>query len=220
MSDHQTSKALHSITSSPVSEGGPGLSVLPGGQRIEKSGREAAPASLSARQAKAMGLLTSGTYGPRSSTSLRSVSLTLFLASRLQARTDSLGSTLYKLTWKERITPSGRSIPALRGSVLRTSVSACGGWPTPTATDAHRGVGSWRPQDTGVPLPQRVAMLDRESPARLTAGGDLLIGFEAQMTSGGRLNPEHSRWLMGYTPGWDGCAGMETPSSPRKRKNS
>jgi len=42
---------------------------------------------------------------------------------------------LYALTWKDRATPSGRLICALRASARRTSDSGCGllGWPTPTA---------------------------------------------------------------------------------------
>jgi len=62
------------------------------------------------------------------------------LAERLKAQADQLGSTLFRLTWKERATPSGRSIPALRVSVLRTSDSGCIGWPTPMAgTPAQNG---------------------------------------------------------------------------------
>ena len=44
-----------------------------------------------------------------------------------------LGSTLYKLTWKPWVTPSGRSRSRLRASVLRTSETGCIGWPTPAA---------------------------------------------------------------------------------------
>lgn len=97
-----------------------------------------AHASLSARQAQERGLLTSGTYGPTPSISSASYALQQQLASRLQAKTALFGSTLYKLTWKERVTPSGRSIPALRGSVRRTSGNDCIGWPTPTTTDSSR----------------------------------------------------------------------------------
>lgn len=101
-------------------------------------GPQASLASLSPRQVKAMGLLTSGTYGPNSSISSSSADLKSFLANRLRQRTDSLGSTLFNLTWKERATPSGRSIPALRASVRRTSANECTGWPTPT-TKANAG---------------------------------------------------------------------------------
>ena len=98
-----------------------------------------AHANLSARQAKAEGWLTSGTYGQPSSTSSSSAALQSSLASRLQALTASAGSTLYALTWKQRDTPAGRPICALRASAPRTSGSGSTGVesarPTPAARD-------------------------------------------------------------------------------------
>ena len=38
------------------------------------------------------------------------------------------------------------------------------GWPTPTAQDGSRGNGTIRPQDTGIPLPQRAAMAGWPTP--------------------------------------------------------
>ena len=99
-------------------------------------GPEAAPANLSARQAKEMGWMTSGISGHTSSTSFASADLQSCLESRLRAKTQTLGSTLYKLTWKPWVTPSGRSRFRLRASVLRTSETARTGWPTPTVGNA------------------------------------------------------------------------------------
>ena len=88
-------------------------------------------------------MLTSGTCGPHGSISSTSAALQSSLESRLRARTASLGSTLYTLTWKQRVTPSGRSIPALRASARRTSGSGSGssrkGWNSPRATDGKNG---------------------------------------------------------------------------------
>jgi hypothetical protein len=128
-----TSETSSSIISSRVSESGRELYEMQDGLTIEWCGPEAAPASLSARQAKALGLWTSGTYGQPGSGSSSSIALTSSLASRLQASLASRGSTLFRLTWKERTTPSGRSISALRASALRTSDSDCGGWASPAA---------------------------------------------------------------------------------------
>ena len=88
--------------------------------------------------------MTSDTSGPTSSASSRSAALTSSLANRLRQRTASVGSTLYTLTWKERTTPSGRSIPALRASARRTSDSASTGpehgWPTPRAQESNESL--------------------------------------------------------------------------------
>lgn len=97
------------------------------------------PANLTARQAEAAGLLTSGTYGPVGSGSSASAALQSSLVNRLRARLPLSGSILFRLIWKERVTPSGRRISALRASKHRTSDSDCGSWPTPAVTNADRG---------------------------------------------------------------------------------
>lgn len=133
-------------TSSLELESGHSRSVKRDGQEEFEHGRGRALANLSARQAEERGLLTSGTYGHTGSTSLSTISLTLSLASRLRERTRLLGSTLYKLTWKERVTPSGFRIPALRASGRRTSDNgftlSLTGWGTPTARDHKDGAES------------------------------------------------------------------------------
>ncbi len=126
-----TSNPSPSATSSPESASGPMPSDKPDGPTIEKSGPEVVHANLSARQAKELGLLTSGTYGPRFITSSGSVRLEQSLVSRLRAKTASLGSALFRLTWKQRDTPLGVSIYALRASARRTSDKDCTSWLTP-----------------------------------------------------------------------------------------
>lgn len=103
------------------------------GKTAEKSGQVPAHASLSARQAKEKDLLTSGTYGPPCIGWSGSVALSLSLASNLQVLTQMTGSTLYRLTWKPWVMPSGRVRFRLRASVPRTSGTELIGWPTPTA---------------------------------------------------------------------------------------
>lgn len=88
---------------------------------------------------------TDDIYGPSFSTSSLSAALSQSLANRLRQKTDLLGSTLYSLTWKERATPSGRLIPALRASVRRISGTGCTGWRTPSASDPEGGVMEIRP---------------------------------------------------------------------------
>jgi hypothetical protein len=133
------SEASPSATSSQGSGSGPTPCDPQAGPMIVLFGREAARASLSARQVQEAGLLMSGTSGRTGITSSASVALQSSLESKLRQRTASVGSTLYQLTWKPRATPSGRQICALRASARRTSDSASSsgrsGWPTPIVND-------------------------------------------------------------------------------------
>lgn len=83
--------------------------------------------------------MTSGIYGPHGSISLDSETLSSSLVSKLAAKTLMYGSTLYKLTWKPWVTPSGRSRFRLRASGLRTSATDSTGWPTPTKSNGDGG---------------------------------------------------------------------------------
>lgn len=123
-------------TSSPGSASGATPCVGPASPIAPGFGPVPALANLSARLARREGLLMSGTSGLLSTTSSASADLQSSLANRYRARTASLGSTLYKLTWKQRDMPAGPSIPAQRASVVRISASASTGWPTPTRQDA------------------------------------------------------------------------------------
>ena len=336
MYDPTNSPDSPNVISLPASADGPTPWTLLDGRVIDPSGLARALVSLSARQVKALGLRTSGICGPPGSTSSRSADLQSFLESKLRARLSMLGSTLYTLTWKAWVTPSGVSRFRLRASVRRTSETEPTGWPTPTTRDWKDGshcanvpmnallgrvawltgwptptvgnaMGSqscegmsatgkmpdgrkvsvalphvatfagWPTPMAGTPAQngnnaagnndssrktvalagwatptaqqangEPEAFLERKrrsiargssmgvsitdlqmqakawahGPARLTACGQMLTGSDAQMESGGQLNPAHSRWLMGYPAAWDDCAPMVTRSSRRKRLNS
>ena len=60
--------------------------------------------------------MTSGTFGRTGTGSSNTTALASSLASKLQARTASGGSILYRTIWQESITPAGRSLSALRAS--------------------------------------------------------------------------------------------------------
>lgn len=129
-----------SAISSQASASGPTRFVAPDGPTIDLFGRVPVRANLSPRQAKDLGLMMSGTCGLRGTGSSASAALQSSLESRLRARLSTLGSTLFKLTWKRWTTPMGVSRFRLRASVLRTSATGRTGWPTPTAALAEKGV--------------------------------------------------------------------------------
>lgn len=100
------------------------------GLTTDQSGPVPALASLSARQAKERGLLTSGTFGQAGSISSLSANLTRSLVSKLKPRLERAGSILFKMTWREKTTPLGRSLFRLAASAHRISDSDCTSWAT------------------------------------------------------------------------------------------
>jgi hypothetical protein len=156
------SEASPDAISSLASPSGTTPWLSPTGLLIAPSGPAPVPANLSARQAKAAGSMMSGTYGPHGTISSASADLQRSLASRLRVRTASVGSTLFTLTWKERATPSGRLICALRASALRISGSGSGSWPTPQTHDS-----------SGAKTPEQIAAIR----ARCKAEGKGSPGF-------------------------------------------
>ena len=139
MSNPATLPDTRNAIFSPESASGPTPCVVPDGPIAALFGQGLAPANLSARQAKEMGFLTSGIYGPHGSISLASANLASSLVNRLAAKTLIYGSTLYKLTWKPWVTPSGRSRFRLRASAPRISATDFTGWPTPPKSNGDGG---------------------------------------------------------------------------------
>jgi len=135
-STRKPSKASRSSTPSPASVLGPAPSATPDGQTTLKSGPGRARVSRSRPRAASAASATTATSGQSGSGTSASTVLRSSLESRLRARTDSRGSTLFSLTWKERATPAQRSISALRASARRTSDSASTSWPSPTVNDS------------------------------------------------------------------------------------
>lgn len=80
-------------------------------------------------------------------------------------------------------------------------------WPTATAVDGQRGL-TTRPQDTGIPLPQRVGQVLGMAPA----------GSSATTAKRGVLNPAFPCWLMGYPLAHLSCGGTAMQSFLSSRR--
>jgi hypothetical protein len=140
-SSQTISEDLPSATSSPGSVAGPTPSDSPDGLTTDLFGRVVAHASPSARQVPKLGETIRATFGRRGFASSASAALTLSLVNRLKQRLPTGGSTLFTMTWSEKVTPSGRLVFRLAASAHRTSGSGYGSWLSPTGDDAGR-VGS------------------------------------------------------------------------------
>ncbi len=130
MSSEDTPSAI----SSPELESGPTRSVKRDGKTRAKSGPDPAPASPSQQPVKAKRSTMKGIFGQSSFDSSKHEDLSFALANKLRPLTDSLGSTLFNLTWMTRATPAGRSISALRASEPLTEDSVCIGLPITART--------------------------------------------------------------------------------------
>lgn len=116
-------ESAHGITS---------LTELDGQMRFAL-GQDLVPVHHSVRAGSGKDSAIRVTSGPHGAGSLGSVALSLSLASRLQKKTAKLGSTLFRLSWKQSVTPSGRRLYQLVASAHRTCVNEFTSWPTPTA---------------------------------------------------------------------------------------
>ena len=202
MSDQMNFKNLLNVTSSLESASGVTHSDRLDGKMTDQSGQDLVRASLSATQVAEKNLLTSGTSGLTGFISSNSADLQRSLENRLRQKTASVGSTLYKLTWKERTTPSGLSISALRASALRTSGKDFGSWPTPTTRDHKGGYQGGRIRNG------KISTDTLDVAAQLSGWAT-----PTSMTGGTNIAPSHLNGKHGWNTGAQAqLAGWPTPT--------
>ena len=248
MLDRPTLTDIHSVISSRESVDGLTPCDSPVGPTTNPCGPDRAHANLSARQAIALGLMTRATFGPCGDGLSTTAAPQRSLASKLQARMDVNGSPEYALTWKEWPMESGVPICALRASARRTSDKDYIGWPTPMAgspaTKAYNAAGivvssrktvvvlkGWatpRARDhkgNGVSIARAAKgtadSLDLQCKLVCQSGTAPPSPLSARMDRAAYpLNPNHSRWLMGYPIEWALCAAMAMQSIRFLRRRS
>ncbi|MDU7219231.1 MAG: DNA cytosine methyltransferase [Citrobacter freundii] len=105
-------------------------------------------------------------------------------------------------------------------SVELTRFCLSGGVAYTSGKGSQRGVSGGRMRNGKLSTDTLDVVAQIAGPARLTVSGDLLTGCSARMKSGGQLNPNLSRWLMGLPPEWDAFAPTETPSTLKRQQRS
>ena len=120
------------------------LSGLLDGPTTARSGLVARLASRSRFLAGDRGATTHGTFGPTSIESFATGGPLCSWENRLRARLATAGSMEWRLTWRRKTTPAGRSISRLAASAPRTSETGCTGWPTVVANDDNKSPSAHR----------------------------------------------------------------------------
>ena len=119
-----------------------------------------------------------------------------------------LASMTFCGTWKEQVTPQGRSLSRLAPSARTIRENGFLLWPTPQAMDSMTA--------RGAPALERQMQTKRKGRTKLATLKDAAVyGLnwkgEAARLGEGELNPEFVESLMGYEIGWTDLNHSEMP---------
>jgi hypothetical protein len=140
----QTLKDSPNVTSSPESVDGATHYSSQGGMQLDLFGQEVHPANPSQSPEISEVKKTNDTSGLTSSISSASANLQSFLANKLAQQLEQSGSMIYKLTWKQKVTPRQWQYCQLAASALRTKGNDSSSWPTPMHTDGTKMCNRYR----------------------------------------------------------------------------
>lgn len=198
MSNQMSFWDTYSATSLPELEDGPSPLDSQDGLTLALSGPDPAHANLSARQARALGLTTTGISGQHSIGSSETVSLQRSMENRLRERLGVNGSPWCGLTWKHQDMPWGPPISRLARSGRGTKDQGITGLPTPSGcSNGGKNHVVGRLDEWG----------GSSNPFRGTEDGKArCASFEA--------------WMMGYPMEWASLMASEMQSYHRSRKRS
>ena len=129
-------------------------------------------------------------------------------------------STISTMTWKPRVTPSGRQLFRLALSMRRIDETGCGLWPTLTVhgnnqapkEGTDRGIGLTTFLRTLVASESK-ASANESIDAIKARGGTIMLSHQLRelfptltaqdgKNNGGPLHPEFAEWFMGFPVGW------------------
>jgi hypothetical protein len=137
MLEQATSKDLHSAISLQELVAGAMLSDSQDGMTLDLFGQDHVHASRSVLQDVDMEPMTNVTSGPSGLSLSKSAILRQSLVSKLKQRFDTDGSTLFKMTWSQKATPSHRQFFRLAARARHTFDKGFGSLPTPNGTSNH-----------------------------------------------------------------------------------
>ena len=198
---------LRNATSSLESVAGVMRSNLQAGNQIDLFGQDHHLANPSQLQEARKVKMTNDTFGLTSSISSESANLQQYLASRLPQQLERSGSTIYKMTWKQKVTPRQWQYCQLVASAHHTKEKDFSSWPTPSTQDNPQVRG----QGAAANHPKRGTTL---------GGAVRLLIAKMEKSDASQLNPRFSLWLMGFPIEWAYCGERVTPSSRRSQQKS